>query len=257
MRARATRPRSAAGPAARAAGRNGAWSSRRAPMPSPARTAPGSPSCPPARAAAPRTSSTTRDCAPGAACGTRATVLLSGGTGDVPATMSAVLEANCGAPNPRSALNWLRKGDAAALLAEIAAGRTAATHEALDVHPPPRAAGAAADARQRRRAAARDEELARAEQWLAALLSDITRPRAPPARPRVRDLARDPAPAPRRRSQSPGPGPAPPTPGTPSRQQPGSWPGSPSAGPPWPAAARPRWTNGWPPAPAPATSATS
>ena len=71
----------------------------------------------------------------------RATLLLSGGTGDVPATMSAVLEAICAARNPRSALNWLRKGAGAALLADIAAGRAAATHEALDEHPRPRAAG--------------------------------------------------------------------------------------------------------------------
>ena len=38
----------------------------------------------------------------------RATMLLPGGNGDVPATMSAVLEAICSARNPRSALNWLR-----------------------------------------------------------------------------------------------------------------------------------------------------
>ena len=36
--------------------------------------------------------------------------LLSGGTGDVPAPMSAVLEAICAARNPHTALNWLRNG---------------------------------------------------------------------------------------------------------------------------------------------------
>jgi hypothetical protein len=64
----------------------------------------------------------------------RATVLLSGGTGDIPAAMTAVLEAICAARNPRSALNWLRRGAGATILADIGADRTAATHEALDKH---------------------------------------------------------------------------------------------------------------------------
>src|SRR6202044_1821937 len=71
----------------------------------------------------------------------RAAMLLSGGTGDVPAAMTAVLEAIGAARNPRSTLNWLRKGAGAAILADIGAGRTAATHEALDEDPRPRAAG--------------------------------------------------------------------------------------------------------------------
>src|SRR5437764_973264 len=71
----------------------------------------------------------------------RATELLSGGTGDVPAAMSAVLDAICAARNPRTALNWLRNGASAVILADIAAGRAAATHQALDQHPRPRAAG--------------------------------------------------------------------------------------------------------------------
>jgi hypothetical protein len=107
----------------------------------------------------------------------RSTVLLSGGTGDVPAPMTAVLEAICAARNPRSALNWLRKGAGAAILAAIGAGRTAAAHEALDEHPRPRAAGFL---RQVLTAggvlAPRDEELTRAEQWLAGLLESLDAP---------------------------------------------------------------------------------
>jgi hypothetical protein len=100
--------------------------------------------------------------------------LLSGGTGDVPAPMSAVLEAICSARNPHTALNWLRSGASAVILADIAAGRTAATHQALDAHPRPRAAGFL---RQMLTASGvlppRDEELTRAEQWLAVLLESL------------------------------------------------------------------------------------
>ena len=107
----------------------------------------------------------------------RATELLSGGTGSVPAAMSAVLEAICSARNPRTALNWLRRGASAAILADVAAGRTAAAHEALDQHPRPRAAGFL---RQVLTAGGvlppRDEELARAEQWLAGLLESLPSP---------------------------------------------------------------------------------
>jgi hypothetical protein len=107
----------------------------------------------------------------------RATEILSAATGDVPAAMSPVLEAICAARNPRSALNWLRKGAGAAILADIGAGRTAATHEALDEHPRPRAAGFL---RQVLTAggvlAPRDEDLTRAEQWLASLLESLGSP---------------------------------------------------------------------------------
>jgi len=91
--------------------------------------------------------------------------------------MTAVLEAICAARNPRSALNWLRKGAGAAILADIVAGGAAATHEALDEHPRPRAAGFL---RQVLTAggvlAPGDEELTRAEQWLAGLLESLDIP---------------------------------------------------------------------------------
>jgi len=104
----------------------------------------------------------------------RAVMLLSAGTGHVPDALAAVLEAICAARTPAAGLNWLRTGAGAALLADLAAGRLAATHEALDQHPHPRAAshlrhmliagGVLPD---------RDEELARAERWLTALLAAI------------------------------------------------------------------------------------
>jgi len=107
----------------------------------------------------------------------RAALLLSGGTGQVPAAMTAVLEAICSARNPRTALNWLRSGAGAGILADLAAGRLDATHDALDDHPRPRAAGFL---RQMLTAGAvlppRDEELARTEQWLTALLASIEVP---------------------------------------------------------------------------------
>ena len=107
----------------------------------------------------------------------RAAALLSGGTGQVPGELAAVLTAICSARNQRTALNWLRAGAGAVILADLAAGRIAATHEALDQHPRPRAAGYL---RQMLVAGGvlppRDEELARAEQWLAGLLASITVP---------------------------------------------------------------------------------
>jgi len=107
----------------------------------------------------------------------RATALLSAGTGNVPGQLAAVLEAICSARNPRTALNWLRKGAGAAILADLAAGRIAATHQALDAHPRPRAAGYLRQVLVASEVLApRDEELARAEQWLAGLLAAITDP---------------------------------------------------------------------------------
>jgi len=86
--------------------------------------------------------------------------------------MAEVFEAITAARQPRSALNWLRNGAGASLLADVAAGRLAATHEALDAHPHRRAA----DYLRHILTAAgtlppRDEELARTEQWLAGLLA--------------------------------------------------------------------------------------
>jgi hypothetical protein len=80
----------------------------------------------------------------------------------------------CAARNPRSALNWLGRSHGAALLADLAAGTLAASHEALDADPRRRAAGflrhmlTAADV-----LAPRDEELARTGHWLDDILHTV------------------------------------------------------------------------------------
>jgi len=95
----------------------------------------------------------------------------------VPAALNSVVEAIAAARNPYSALNWLRTGAAAAILADVAAGRTALTHQALDNHPHKRAAdylrhmlvaGAVLPAR--------DEALARMERWSRGILASIDHP---------------------------------------------------------------------------------
>jgi hypothetical protein len=104
----------------------------------------------------------------------RARELLSAGTGTIPLQLTGVLEAVTAARQPRSALNWLRKGAGASLLADAASGRLPISHDALDAHPHQRAA----DYLRHMLAAGgalppRDEALARAERWLASLLATI------------------------------------------------------------------------------------
>ena len=104
----------------------------------------------------------------------RARELLSAGSGSIPPQLTGVFDAVIAARQPRSALNWLRKGAGTSLLADAAAGRLAISHDALDAHPHRRAAdylrhmltaGGALPPR--------DEELARTSQWLASLLAAI------------------------------------------------------------------------------------
>lgn len=109
----------------------------------------------------------------------RARELLSAGTGIIAVELSGVFDAVTAARQPRSALNWLRKGAGAGLLADVAAGRLAISHDALDLCPRRRAA----DYLRHMLTAAgtlppRDEELARAGQWLAAVLEAIEPPAA-------------------------------------------------------------------------------
>ena len=104
----------------------------------------------------------------------RATALLAAPGGDIPAALVPVAEAICASRTPKSALNWLRRGGGATILAQVASGVLPATHQALDAWPQRKAAdqlrqvlvagGALAD---------RDEELTRTEQWLTALLESI------------------------------------------------------------------------------------
>ncbi|WP_045878502.1 hypothetical protein [Pseudofrankia sp. DC12] len=107
----------------------------------------------------------------------RSAALLAAGADQVPAALTGVHQAICAAANPYSALNWLRTGAAAGLLADLAAGRLATTHDALDAHP----RRAAADYLRALLVAhqllpARDDALARAEQRLTARLAAVDPP---------------------------------------------------------------------------------
>ena len=96
---------------------------------------------------------------------------------DPAGTLDSVAGAIAAARTPYSALNWLRTGAAAAILADVAAGRTALTHRALDDHPHQRAA----DYLRHMLVAggvlpARDEALARMERWSQDILCGIDHP---------------------------------------------------------------------------------
>jgi len=107
----------------------------------------------------------------------RAHELLSDHNGQIPAGLTGVFHAITAARTPRSALNWLRKGAGAGLLAELTAGRLAATHQALDAHPRRPAADYLRHILTTHGVLApRDEALARTERWLATLLASIDRP---------------------------------------------------------------------------------
>lgn len=107
----------------------------------------------------------------------RITILLADDTGAIPDTLFTLGAAIAAAPNPRSALNWLRTSAAAAILADIVGGRLALSHDTLDDHPHPRAAdylrrmlvshGVLPD---------RDEDTDRIRRFIDATLQNIDRP---------------------------------------------------------------------------------
>ena len=104
--------------------------------------------------------------------------LLRAGGAQIPAALIAVHDAILATSTPRTALNWLRGGAGAAVLADLAAGTTAIRHAALDAHPRRRGADylrhvlVAADV-----LPARDEPLARLEAWVAiTVLSGVEQP---------------------------------------------------------------------------------
>jgi len=66
--------------------------------------------------------------------------LLSDRNGAVPIELAAVRDAIVATDNPLTALNWLRNGAGAPILAALARGDIALCHEALDAHPKRRAA---------------------------------------------------------------------------------------------------------------------
>ena len=105
----------------------------------------------------------------------RTSELLGAGSEQITSALMGVHEAIISTTTPRTALNWLRGGAGARLLADIAAGRLACTHQALDTHPQARAA----DYLRHVLVAsgvlpARDEALARLETWVGTLLADLT-----------------------------------------------------------------------------------
>ena len=187
----------------------------------------------------------------------RAAVLLSAGPGDVPAALTACSRrsARPARPNPRST------GCAAAAAPDprrLAAGRLAATHEALDLHPRP---GPPSHLRHMLVAGGvlppRDEELARTEQWLTALLASVDDPghrrlvQAFATWHVMRRLRRS------RRGQAAAPDIYRGSPEHDQSSRRGSSAGSARAAPRCPAAARAISTTGWPPGPVRAASASS
>jgi hypothetical protein len=107
----------------------------------------------------------------------RTTVLLRGENDEIPQQFSGVYTAIVSTSTPRSALNWLRKGAGAAALAEVATGRLALTHQALDAHPRPQAADYLRHVLVANGALpARDEGVARTERWATDLIATLATP---------------------------------------------------------------------------------
>ena len=65
----------------------------------------------------------------------RSAELMAGSDGKVAPALRGVHDAIISSATPRKALNWLRQGAGAPILAAMAAGTMAMTHEALDAHP--------------------------------------------------------------------------------------------------------------------------
>lgn len=107
----------------------------------------------------------------------RSTALLRGEGDEIPAQLRGVHDAIVATKSPRSALNWLRIGAGAALLADVAACRLALTHEALDAHPRPQAADYLRHVLVANGALPpRDEDVARTERWATHLVATLPRP---------------------------------------------------------------------------------
>jgi hypothetical protein len=103
--------------------------------------------------------------------------LLHAADGQIPPALVPIHHAITATPTPRTALNWLRNGAGAAVLADLAAGTTPISHAALDTHPRRRGA----DYLRHVLVAAgvlpgRDEGLARLEAWVTTLLAGVEQP---------------------------------------------------------------------------------
>lgn len=107
----------------------------------------------------------------------RTTEAMTGPHGVVPAALLGVHDTIAASATPRKALNWLRRGAGAPILAELAAGTMTTTHEALDQHP---RSAAANHVRQMLVAhgvlAPRDDSLASLEQLNLRTVAAIDRP---------------------------------------------------------------------------------
>lgn len=106
----------------------------------------------------------------------RTAELMTGPDGTVPDALVGVHDTIVASATPRKALNWLRQGAGAPILAALASGTMAMSHDALDAHPSARAAN---HIRQMLIAhgalAARDEPLAAVERRNADTVAAITR----------------------------------------------------------------------------------
>ena len=145
-----------------------------------ARTAPTSPTRWPltsAATAAARTSSTNPPAAPAAPCADGQPSPWPAATGQMPTATPPVFDAIVAARNPRTALNWLRDGAGAAVLAEVVsrAARGQPRRPGRPPAPPGRGLPAARP-RRRRVLPDRDEPLARLQQWVSDLLAGIDDP---------------------------------------------------------------------------------
>lgn len=106
----------------------------------------------------------------------RAAALMAGPDGGVPTALVGVHDAIVASASPHKALNWLRTGAGAPILGDLAAGRLALSHEALDAHPRPRAAGYVRQMLVAHGALPeRDEALAGLERWVDATVGGIDR----------------------------------------------------------------------------------
>ena len=107
----------------------------------------------------------------------RAAAALTGPTGQMPAAYRPVFEAIVAARNPRTALNWLRNGAGAAVLAEIVTGQLEVSHDALDTHRHRHGADYLRHVLVAGRVLPdRDENLARLQRWVTDLLTGIDDP---------------------------------------------------------------------------------
>ena len=107
----------------------------------------------------------------------RASTLLAGVDGVVDPALVRVRDAIVDTRQPYSAYNWVRSSVGATILAEIASGALALSHEALDTHPRQRAAGFLRQLLVANGALEpRDEPLAALETWVTARVGAVADP---------------------------------------------------------------------------------